>query len=168
MSDNKFTRTGSGTYRLDGMGTPVTTTRTPGTGLPPASPQKPATGNNPAFQPQPTRSGAYPAAAPARSAPAAPPVKPGSGSQPAHVPGSSPSSPTLRTPARGLPNDPMQRALFLGDLARKDLEAERWASAESNLLLALTWDAGNAEYKTLLEDVRRIREDLRKNAPKRT
>lgn len=151
MSDNKFTRTGAGTWRLDGMGAPATATPpTPPGGL------RPATGNNPAFRPRAGASGSFAAVG----------AKPASGSQPAHAPGASPSPP-LRTPPRGLPNDPLERANFLGDLARKDIEAERWASAESNLLLALTWDSGNGDYRMMLDEVRRVREEQRKSAPKR-
>lgn len=155
MSENKFTRTGSGTWRLDGLGTQAAPAA-PISGPPPGAPR---TGNNPAFQPR-GGSGPLPPAEPPRAGASG--RFPALSAKPAAAPSAPPASSPPRPQPRGLPSDPAQRASYLGELARQDLEAQRWASAESNLMLALGWDAGNAEHRRLLEEVRRTREEQRK------
>lgn len=55
---------------------------------------------------------------------------------------------------------PKGRQFFL--TAQADIEAERWAAAERNLKLALTYEPQNARYKERLQEVRKTMEAIRK------
>jgi Flp pilus assembly protein TadD len=75
----------------------------------------------------------------------------------------SPSSPSgLRTPSRGLPPAPKDRASLMVELARADIAKGNLSSAETNLRLALTFAPGNREVEAELKRIADTREAERR------
>jgi hypothetical protein len=74
-----------------------------------------------------------------------------------------PSSPSgLRTPSRGLPSAPKDRASLMVDLARADIAKGNLTSAETNLRLALTFAPGNRVVEAELKRIADVREAERR------
>jgi hypothetical protein len=80
------------------------------------------------------------------------------------VPSSTPSG-VSRTPSRGLPQDPAQRAKMLAEQARVDLAKGQLSSAETNLRLALTFAPADAGLARELRAVVEAKELVRRAKP---
>ena len=88
-----------------------------------------------------------------------------------------PSTPTPapraapHTPARGLPADPLARAMALAAQARADVARGQWASAEANFRLALHYAPGHRsleeELKGAIEGREKFRRELAARGPTR-
>ena len=80
---------------------------------------------------------------------------------PAPAPQAAPA-PSQRTPSRGLPQEPKERARVLAEQARAEVAREQWASAENTYRLALTFAPGDAALAEALKAVVETREKLRR------
>jgi hypothetical protein len=78
---------------------------------------------------------------------------------------SSPSGVVPRTPSRGLPQDPAQRAKVLAEQARADLAKGQLSSAETNLRLALTFTPADAGLARELRAVVEAKDQARRAKP---